>query len=59
MPSSRGLTPLGIKPKSPTLAGGLLTSEPPRKPSLFNTLGFPCAQRPLCPPPHPGLQLVQ
>ena len=49
----------GIKPGPPALAGGFLTTEPRGRPSPFTTLGFPRAQRALCPPPHPRLQLVR
>ena len=34
MSSSRGSFLIGIKPESPALAGGFLTSEPPGKPSF-------------------------
>ena len=46
-PSPGDLPHRGIKPEPPTLAGGLLTAEPPGKPSLFNALGFP-VHRDLC-----------
>ena len=44
-PSPGDIPDPGIKPVSPTLAGGFFTAEPPGKPNdVFNTFNYPIIQ---------------